>query len=156
MNSGSHASITGTVWKPSGPASQPFWKTATSTPYAAPTDSRFITIAFSGTTSERKTSSSSTKLNREHEGEHDRRVHVDEVEEVRLQRRLPADEDLGVHAGERGRYVPRADALHRSDRRVARGVTGHGDGEDQHGSVGARLGRRNRLDVGVGVECADQ
>ena len=38
---------------------QPHWKTATRTPYAAPMDSRFITAALSGTTTERNTSISS-------------------------------------------------------------------------------------------------
>ena len=33
----------------------PFWKISTIRPYAAPTDSRFITIAFAGTTIERNT-----------------------------------------------------------------------------------------------------
>ena len=38
----------------------PFWKTRTSTPYAAPTESRLSTIALMGMTIERKVSSSST------------------------------------------------------------------------------------------------
>ena len=43
-------------------APMPFWNTSTSMPYAAPTDSRFMTTAFSGTTIERNTTSSSRKL----------------------------------------------------------------------------------------------
>ena len=39
------------------------WKTRTSTPYAAPTESRLRTIAFSGTTIERKATSSSRNAN---------------------------------------------------------------------------------------------
>ncbi len=41
---------------------QPHWKTATMTPYAAPIDSRFITTALSGTSTDRNTARSSTKL----------------------------------------------------------------------------------------------
>src|SRR6266511_440241 len=60
-NSGSQASITWTCWKPKRSASHlpipgpPCWKTRTSSPYAAPTDSRFRTMAVSGTTTERNT-----------------------------------------------------------------------------------------------------
>ena len=48
--SGSAASVdTGIAWSsPSSSAPQPHWKTAVSTPYAAATDSRFITAALSG------------------------------------------------------------------------------------------------------------
>ncbi len=42
---------------------QPHWKMATTTPYAAPIDSRFISAAFSGTRIERNTSISSTNDN---------------------------------------------------------------------------------------------
>jgi len=50
--------------KPSTLAPMPSWKTSTRMPYAAPTDSRFSATALSGTTMERKTTSSSRKLNR--------------------------------------------------------------------------------------------
>ena len=40
----------------------PFWKTSTSRPYAAPTESRFMTIALTGTTIERKATHSRRKL----------------------------------------------------------------------------------------------
>ena len=39
-------------------APMPFWNTATSTPYAAPIDSRFMITAFNGTSSDRNTTSS--------------------------------------------------------------------------------------------------
>ncbi len=61
--SGSHDSMTGASRKPSTLAPMPFWKTSTRMPYAAPTDSRFSATALSGTTMERKTTSSSRKLN---------------------------------------------------------------------------------------------
>ena len=59
--SGNHDSIVSTFEKPRmlGPTS---WKTKTSAPYAAATESRFITIAFNGTITDRKTSSRRTKL----------------------------------------------------------------------------------------------
>ena len=41
---------------------QPFWKIATMTPYAAPIDSRFMITALSGTRIERNTSINNTKL----------------------------------------------------------------------------------------------
>ena len=42
--------------------SQPHWKIATITPYAAPTDSMFMITAFSGTRMLRNTISNKTKL----------------------------------------------------------------------------------------------
>ena len=42
--------------------SQPFWKIATTTPYAAPIDNRFMITAFSGTSSDRNTSINRRKL----------------------------------------------------------------------------------------------
>ena len=42
------------------PGNQPNWKTATHTPSAAPIESRFMTAACSGISSERKTTSSSS------------------------------------------------------------------------------------------------
>ena len=50
-------------WKPRSGCAQRCWKTSTRTPYAAPTESRFSTIAFSGTTIERNATSSSTNAN---------------------------------------------------------------------------------------------
>src|SRR5437667_264167 len=44
-------------WNPSRLSAQWFWKTSTSTPSDAATESRFNAIAFSGTTSERKVTS---------------------------------------------------------------------------------------------------
>ena len=41
---------------------QPHWNAATITPYAAPIDSRFMSTAFSGTSTERNTSIRSRKL----------------------------------------------------------------------------------------------
>ena len=40
----------------------PSWKTSTSSPYAAPTESRFAAIDVAATTSERNASTSSRKL----------------------------------------------------------------------------------------------
>ena len=50
-------------WKPSRLSPQPHWKTATSTPYAAPTESRLSTIAFTAITIERNETSSSRNAN---------------------------------------------------------------------------------------------
>src|SRR5438552_3863713 len=49
-------------FEPTRLAKCPFWKTVTTTPYAAPIDRRFITTAFSGTSSERNTTSRRRKL----------------------------------------------------------------------------------------------
>ena len=46
-------------WKSSRLSPQPHWKTATSTPYAAPTESRLSTIALIGITSDRNETSRS-------------------------------------------------------------------------------------------------
>ena len=43
-------------------APQPHWNTATTTPYAAPIESRFMITALSGTSSERNTTISRMKL----------------------------------------------------------------------------------------------
>jgi len=45
--------------KPSSDSRWPYWKIHTSTPYAAPTDSRLSTTALAGITIERKVTSSS-------------------------------------------------------------------------------------------------
>ena len=46
-------------WSPTRPLPQPHWNTATTAPYAAPIDSKFMMAALSGTSSERKTTISS-------------------------------------------------------------------------------------------------
>ncbi len=51
---------------------QPHWKTATITPYAAPMESRFISAALSGTTTERKTSISSRNDTADHRADEQR------------------------------------------------------------------------------------
>jgi len=53
MNSGMNDTIGTVDSTPIRPAAQPHWKTMTSTPYAAPTLSRFSTTAFSGTSTDR-------------------------------------------------------------------------------------------------------
>ena len=52
----------GPCWTPNRPPNQPHWKIATITPSEAPIESRFITAACSGITSERNTISSSSAL----------------------------------------------------------------------------------------------
>ena len=47
---------------PKSPPIQPHWNTATSTPNAAPTDTRIMSAAFRGTRIERNTAASNTKL----------------------------------------------------------------------------------------------
>ena len=60
--SGIQTSITSACWNPSKSVPTPFWKTSTRIPYAAPTESRFMTTALIGITIERKTSSRTMKL----------------------------------------------------------------------------------------------
>ncbi len=52
----------GPCWTPNRPPSQPHWKIATITPSAALIESRFMTAACSGITSERNTIISSSAL----------------------------------------------------------------------------------------------
>ena len=52
-NIGSHGVMPPFDWKSSRFSPQPHWKVATSTPYAAATERRLRTIAFSATTIER-------------------------------------------------------------------------------------------------------
>src|SRR5215204_3940502 len=60
MNSGSQLVIAPVELKPSSDSPQPCWNTSTSSPYAAPMDSRFSTIALAAITSDRNETSSST------------------------------------------------------------------------------------------------
>lgn len=60
---GNHASTFGVCCNPRKSAPYPFWNTSTNAPYAAPTESRFIMIAVTGTTIDRKTTSKRIKLN---------------------------------------------------------------------------------------------
>jgi hypothetical protein len=59
-NSGTHASMVGAWWKPSRPP-MPCWKTSTSSPKAAPTESRLSTTAVVAMTRERNTTVRITK-----------------------------------------------------------------------------------------------
>ena len=61
---GAHASIGPSLPTPKKLEPQPHWNTATTTPYAAPIDSRFMTTALSGTSRLRKTSMSSRNESR--------------------------------------------------------------------------------------------
>ena len=56
---GAHASIGPSLPTPKKLEPQPHWNTATTTPYAAPIDSRFMMTAFSGTSRLRNTTISS-------------------------------------------------------------------------------------------------
>ena len=56
---GIHDSIGPVCSSPNSDCPQPHWNTATSTPYAAAIDSRFMIAALSGTTTERNTTISS-------------------------------------------------------------------------------------------------
>ncbi len=58
--SGAHASIGPSLPTPMSPMPQPHWNTATITPYAAPTERRFMITALSGTSRLRNTSISNT------------------------------------------------------------------------------------------------
>ena len=53
MRSGAKLTIGMACGSPTTPAPQPSWKTAVSTPYAAATESRFITAALIGMTTDR-------------------------------------------------------------------------------------------------------
>jgi len=59
---GAHASTGPALPTPIRSLPHPHWKMATITPYAAPTDSRFMMTAFSGTSRLRNTIISSRKL----------------------------------------------------------------------------------------------
>ena len=63
MKIGSQNAIPPLDWKLRMFSPQPNWKVATSTPYAAPTDSRFSTIALIAITIERNESSSRMNAN---------------------------------------------------------------------------------------------
>ena len=60
MNIGMKETIGTVDSSPMSPAAQPHWNTMTITPYAAPMLSRLRTTAFSGTSTDRKTSISRT------------------------------------------------------------------------------------------------
>ncbi len=64
MNIGMNETIGTVDSRPMSSAPHPHWKTMTSTPYAAPMLSRFISAALSGTRIERKTSTSRTNDSR--------------------------------------------------------------------------------------------
>src|SRR5918994_1526845 len=61
-NIGSHATTAPLERKSSSPSAQVCWKTSTSSPYAAATESRFSAIAVVATTTERKETSTSTNV----------------------------------------------------------------------------------------------
>src|ERR1700759_1789531 len=63
MNSGSQGATAWLEVNPRASAPQPNWNTATTTPYAAATESRFRTTALTAITSERNEASSSRKAN---------------------------------------------------------------------------------------------
>ena len=79
------------------------WKTRTSTPYDAPTDSRFRTIAFSGTTIDRNATSSSRNARASTNSDHVRHAVLHLLREVDV---------LGDRAGHR-----RLDARNAAERR---------------------------------------
>ena len=60
---GTNGLIGTVVSSPTRPLPQPHWNTATTTPYAAPIDSRFMSAALSGTRIDRKTTISSRNDN---------------------------------------------------------------------------------------------
>ena len=75
-------------------------KTATSTPYAAPIDSRFITAALKGTNSERNTIIKQKERTGEHRSDDQEQSFVDAIGQVDEHGCLAADVDLvGRHAG---------------------------------------------------------
>ena len=85
--------------------SHPFWKTSTIRPYAAPTDSRFITIALTGTTSERNTTVSRMNESASTSARTIGLYCVRDVEEVLDERALTTDEHGRPAPCERRRHV---------------------------------------------------
>ena len=91
MKSGSHDAIAPFEWKPSRPSAHVCWKTSTSSPYAAPTESRLSSTALIGITIERNVTSSSRKQSASTNAEHDRRVRLHLLVEVVRAGRLAGD-----------------------------------------------------------------
>ena len=91
MNIGMKETIGTVDSRPIRSAPQPHWKTMTSTPYAAPMLSRFSTAAFSGTSTERKTSVSSRNDSSDDGRDEQRQPVLDPVTEVGEGRGLTAD-----------------------------------------------------------------
>ena len=91
MNSGMKDRIGTVESSPISSPPQPHWKTMTRTPYAAPTLSRFITAALSGTSSERNTTSSSRNDSSTTASDEPRQPVLHPVTEVGEDRHLAAD-----------------------------------------------------------------
>ena len=88
---------------------QPHWKTATRTPYAAPIDSRFMTAAFSGTTTDRKTSISSRNDATSTAPMKSGRVSASWPLRSSVIAVMPGDVDVaGDHVAHLGRWLPRS------------------------------------------------
>ena len=119
MNTGAHASTGASRPTPMRLAPQPHWNTATTTPYAAPIDSRFMITAFSGTSRLRNTTISSRNERMQHRAHEDRQARRGVGGEVVGRGGEPADlhVDLGrsvtdgidvvAQAVRRGRRWPR-------------------------------------------------
>ena len=124
--------------RPSRLLPQPHWNTATSTPYAAPMESRFISAAFSGTTTERKTSISRRNGHRDHGADEQRERLRQLGVEVVGRRGDPGDVD-----------VARDGVADPVDRGGGRGVGRAGrrqGGEDRGATVGGDLLAADRGD----------
>ena len=82
---------------PSSSVPQPHWKTATITPYAAPMESRFITAALSGTTTDRNTMRQQQHGDADHEADDQPQPLGEQVGDVGEQRRVAGDLDAVGH-----------------------------------------------------------
>ena len=93
----------GTVsWTPIRLAPQPHWKTATTTPYAAPTPSTLRTAAFSGTSTERNTTISTRNDKPDHGAEEPRHPVLQARRDVvRVRAVAPVTDASDVGAAER-------------------------------------------------------
>ena len=100
MNSGMNDRIGTVDSRPIRSAPQPHWNTITRTPYAAPTLSRFMTAALSGTSSERNTTSSSRNDSSTTAAMNHRQPLLHAVAEVGEDRHLAADVGSGGAAVE--------------------------------------------------------
>ena len=116
------------------------WKISTSSPYAAPTDSRLSTIAVSGITTDRNVISSSRNASAEHERDHPRHPRLHLLVEVVRAGGLARDGVVdAVDLAERPRQHDVAQRGQRGERRLVVAVPGERD-----------------LHVGDGVVLADR
>ena len=143
---------------PNTPLSQPHWNTATTTPYAAPIESRFMTAALSGTSRVRNTTISSRKLSTSTAPMKSGSRAASRSRDVDARRGEPAD----VHRARRCRVAPRdhvvaqrrrTRSVVRCDlRRASSGSRGSPPRRPPGCGVGRRRPRRRRASAAARVD----